>query len=133
MGETAAPEDGCIAATPPSELALMAAADGEADEATAAHLNECPVCAQRVAALRLFEARLRRQFYRLFCPPTETLLEYRQGWLNPDERRWISGHLAICPHCAHELTLIERISETLEPLQKGPDSTTAIRPRSDYR
>ncbi|NTW02089.1 MAG: hypothetical protein HGA19_12510 [Oscillochloris sp.] len=109
---------GCI--TPPglSNSAVVAAADGEIDEQARAHLRECPHCAARVWQMRQLQTRLRRQFYRLFCPATDLLVDYCQGLLDPYQRTQIAHHLAICPRCASEVALMESIepaSDLLAP------------------
>jgi anti-sigma factor RsiW len=88
--------------------AVIAAADGEADEATLAHLRECPGCAEQVERVRELQRRLRRQLYRLFCPATDVLVDYCHGLLDPYQRAAVVHHLALCPHCAGELKLLER-------------------------
>ncbi|NTU80180.1 MAG: hypothetical protein HGA45_12365 [Chloroflexales bacterium] len=105
-------QDGC--ATPPGDNALMAAADGEADEATLAHLRSCPSCASRVAEIRAFQARLRLRLYRLYCPASDILVDYCQGFLDPYQRAAVTHHLGLCPHCAAELVLMERAAPLAE-------------------
>jgi len=99
---------GCV--SPPGVVgnAVIAAADGEADEATLRHIRECPTCAARVATARGVQRRLRRQLFRLFCPSTDVLVDYCQGLLDPHQGAVIAHHIALCPHCAGELALLER-------------------------
>lgn len=102
-------DEGPCTATPAlSSTALIAAADGEADEAILAHLRACPHCAARVADLRALQARLRKRLYRLHCPSSDVLVDYCQGLLDPFQRAAVTHHLGICPHCAAELALLER-------------------------
>lgn len=98
---------GCAVPPELSGAAIVAAADGEADEAVLAHVRMCPHCAARVAQLRSLEAQLRRQFYRLFCPTSDQLVDYCQGLLDPYDRAVVIHHLAICPHCSAEVALLE--------------------------
>jgi len=100
-------EQRCICPAPPGSSALIAAADGEADEATLAHLQACPVCMARVMHLRALQTYLLRRLYRLHCPPTDTLVDYCQGLLDPGDAAAVSHHLAICPHCAAEVKLLQ--------------------------
>lgn len=99
---------GCVAPPAPNGNALMAAADDEADEPTLTHLRTCPHCAAHVAELRALQARLRRCLYRLYCPTSDLLVDYYQGLLDPYQRASLTQHLSLCPHCAAELSLIER-------------------------
>jgi anti-sigma factor RsiW len=107
-------DEGCAMTSSPGAMALMAAADGEADEATLAHLRGCPSCAAQVARIKVFQARLRRRLYRLYCPSSDALIDYCQGLLDPYQRTALVHHLAICPHCAAELALMERAAPLAE-------------------
>ncbi len=105
-------DEGCALPSAPSATALIAAADGEADEATLAHLRACPHCAAQVAQLEDLQARLRRRLYRLYCPVSETLMDYCQGLLDAHQRAAVVQHLALCPHCSAEVALLERVGAT---------------------
>lgn len=100
-------EEACTGSPAPGGSALIAAADDEADTATLAHLAVCPHCAARVAAIKQFQARLRRRLYRATCPSSDLLVDYCQGLLDPYQRAAVSHHLALCPHCAAEVDLLE--------------------------
>lgn len=118
-----------ICADPPAlgGNALMAAADGEADEATLAHLRACPHCAARVARLRALQQELLRRLYRLHCPSSDLLVDYCQGLLDPFQRTAVAHHLALCPHCAAELALLERGGGSADkPLAFGGSRTTGV-------
>lgn len=108
MSSDESQEELCTASPALSSTALIAAADGEADEAILAHLRACPHCAARVAELRALQARLRRRLYRLHCPASDVLVDYCQGLLDPFQRAAVSHHVGTCPHCAAELCLLER-------------------------
>jgi anti-sigma factor RsiW len=107
-------EEGCHEPSAPSPTALIAAADGEADEATLAHVRACPHCAAEVAQMRLFQARLRRRLYRLYCPTSDVLMDYCQGLLDPYQCLAVVQHVALCPHCTDELALLERAAPAAE-------------------
>ena len=108
-------EEGCSRPPAPSGNALIAAADGEADEATLAHLRACPHCAARVTQLRTLQARLHRRLYRLYCPTSDTLIDYCQGLLDPYQQASLSHHLGLCPHCSAEIALMERNAPLVDP------------------
>lgn len=112
-------EEPCAAPPTLSSTALIAAADGEADEATLAHLRACPHCAARVAELRALQSRLRRRLYRLHCPGSDVLVDYCQGLLDPFQRAAVTHHLAMCPHCAAELALLERAAPRADMVGMG--------------
>ncbi|MGQ9926174.1 MAG: hypothetical protein ACUVS4_04800 [Chloroflexaceae bacterium] len=100
-------EQQCICAEPPDSAALMAVADGEADEATLAHLQACALCMAQVMHLRALQTYLLRRLYRLHCPSTDTLVDYCQGLLDPGDATDVSHHLMICPYCAAEVKLLQ--------------------------
>lgn len=100
-------EQSCTTPPAPSGAALIAAADGEADEATLEHLRICPTCMARVMHLRTLQGQLRRQLYRLHCLSSDTLIDYCQGLLEPHVRAVAAHHIATCPHCAAEVSLLE--------------------------
>jgi anti-sigma factor RsiW len=108
MSSDTSRDEGCTAPPALCSTALIAAADGEADEATMAHLRQCPHCAACVAQIRAVQARLLRRLYRLHCPSSGLLADYCQGLLDPYQRATLTHHLSLCPHCAAELELLER-------------------------
>src|SRR4051794_17389646 len=89
-----------------SELDLIAAIDDEAEPRVLHHLCRCPHCAARAKALATMQDQLRAKLYRLFCPLSDDLIDYQQGLLSSERHASIARHLAICPHCAHELLLL---------------------------
>jgi anti-sigma factor RsiW len=113
-------EGGCATPRALNETALIAAADGEADEATLAHLRECPACAARVVQLRTVQARLRRWLYRLHCPSSDLLVDYCQGLVDPFQRGALTHHIALCPHCSAEVALLERSTPVADIVGYGP-------------
>jgi anti-sigma factor RsiW len=117
----------CVAPPGLSNIAVVAAADGEIDEQTRAHLQECPHCAARVRQMRQFQKRLRRQLYRLFCPTTDLLVDYCQGLLDPHQRALIAHHLATCPCCAGEVSLMESIEPVPDLLAPRSGAFFALR------
>ncbi|RRR76589.1 MAG: hypothetical protein EI684_02695 [Candidatus Viridilinea halotolerans] len=97
-------------AMPPalSDAELMAAADGEADDAILQHLQHCPDCAVRLTHLRVLQVRLRQRLYRVDCLSTDLLIDYCQGLLDPYQYALVLHHLALCPHCMAEVAQLEQ-------------------------
>ncbi|MCU0491352.1 MAG: hypothetical protein MUD01_07185 [Chloroflexaceae bacterium] len=115
-------------ATCPDEATLLALADGELhDPALAAQVGQCATCSHRLAHLRQLQASLHQRLYRLFCPSSDTLLWYRQGWLPPERATLVEHHLQVCPHCAAEFALFERSLGGADAWQ-GPGRYTSTRP-----
>lgn len=109
--------------------AVIAAVDGEADPETLSHLCTCPHCAARVERVRSLQRRLRRQLYRLQCPTTQMLVDYCQGLLDPHQYALITHHLALCPHCAGEVTLLMDVDgENERPARSGLQFQRSSRP-----
>jgi anti-sigma factor RsiW len=121
-------DERCAMPPAPSGVDLLAAADGEADEATLAHLRTCPACTARVAQLRALQAQLRRRLYRLHCPSSDLLIDYCQGLLDPYQRATLVHHLALCPHCMAEIALLERGTTQPDALIKTPRRLVAPAP-----
>jgi anti-sigma factor RsiW len=90
-----------------SGVALLAAVDGKADEETQAYLRTHPHARREVELMSQVQGYLRARLYRLFCPTSELLIEYRLGLLAPEQSVAITEHVAACPHCAEELGLLE--------------------------
>ncbi|GAB4427539.1 MAG: hypothetical protein OHK0015_09490 [Chloroflexi bacterium OHK40] len=113
-------EEQCTCPPALSGAALVAAADGEADEATLAHLRACPQCAAQVRRLRSLQGRLLRRLYRLRCPSSDILVDYCQGLLDPFQRAAVAHHLDLCPHCAAEVALLERAAPIADVVGFSP-------------
>lgn len=97
-------------ALPPalSEQDLIAAIDDEAEPHIMHHLCRCPHCAARARSLARLQQQLRTKLYRVFCPASDDLIDYHQGLLAAERHASVARHLAMCPHCAHELLLLEQ-------------------------
>lgn len=99
-------------ALPPEldDLALIAAADGEADATVLDHLRECAYCAARARHYMELQGALRKQFFRMFCPPVETLIAFHDGSLSTAQHASVAAHLAECPHCRREQHFLTEIT-----------------------
>lgn len=120
------------AATPED---LLAHADGCADARASAHIGACPACSDKAAALASIDRALRAHLYRADCPPAQTLGEYALQLLEPEPGLAMRAHLALCPHCTHELAqLAGQLGEDpLRDLLAAPGILTrlVLRLRSD--
>jgi hypothetical protein len=112
--------------SPPAldDLALIAAVDHEADDATLAHLARCPACAARAQAFADLQAQLRSRLFRLFCPSSEELAAFQQNVPGSARQADIALHVQQCPHCAKELRIL---SDMLG--QPPPSSTPSSSPK----
>lgn len=60
------------------------------------------------------ERQLKNKLYRVDCPESLELGEYRLEMLTAERRRSIREHLQICPHCRRELTSLDFMLEDLK-------------------
>jgi hypothetical protein len=112
--------EGCSKPPALGELALIAAVDGEADEATVAHLRACQHCATRAREFADLQGLLRKRLYRMFCPTSEDLAAFHQGMLDHDQRKSVSDHVNDCPHCSRELRLLTEALGLPPPTRSPP-------------
>lgn len=90
-----------------TDLELAMYVDGEATAATIAHLAHCPSCRERAAALAQQQVDQQTLLFRSTCPTPAELRDYQLGLLARADQSTIALHLARCPHCTHELFVLE--------------------------
>jgi hypothetical protein len=105
----------CSSPPPLTDEALSLVLDGFGNVETEWHLALCPACAARLTDIQQWEASLRRQLRRSQCPSPQHLGDYHAGMLEADDSEAVHQHVAGCPHCQHELALLE---EFLTPLDE---------------
>ena len=112
-------EEMALCSCPPvlDDLALIAAVDGEADEATLDHLRNCPHCAHRAHDFDQLQRLLRQRLFRILCPSSDELAAYQRGWLDAPRHEQIREHVRDCPFCSSELRLL------IEAAQVEPTAT----------
>lgn len=93
----------CRYPPPLTEDELSAALDEQADAAVQQHLAQCPYCADRLAAARRIDQRLKNTLYRFDCPPSQQLVDYDAGLLDAPAAEQVRQHLSVCPRCSAEL------------------------------
>jgi hypothetical protein len=97
---------GCAA--PIDDLRLIAALDGNVEPALLDHLRSCLYCSTRARSFARLERTLRDRLFRALCPSTTDLLAFQQRALGPERYVVIAEHLRECPHCTHELALLDQ-------------------------
>ena len=85
--------------------------DHKANQETARHLEKCPYCREKAAALDRLQKRMTTRLYRITCPPPIELGEYHLQMLPASQRLVIGQHLRECPHCAREISQLEEFME----------------------
>lgn len=86
---------------------LLAYLDGEANEATVSHLEDCAYCRQKVKNLDRAQKRLTNRLYRLACPAPAELGEYHLRILPASQMLVIAQHVRECPYCAREVSELQ--------------------------
>jgi len=94
----------------PSNEELMSVAynEGTLPEEERKHLEQCPICQQRLATYIRTNELLRSKLYRSLCPSAVDLNFYCLGGLPEKERISIASHILDCPLCAEEVEEIRR-------------------------
>jgi hypothetical protein len=100
----------CICSPELDEITLIAAIDGEASPEIYEHLRQCGYCARRAQEYAELQGFLRKQFFRMFCPPTDTLVGFHEGILSTSQAEQLNSHLATCPHCKRELKFLQQLA-----------------------
>jgi hypothetical protein len=102
--------DACTQGHALDDLELIAAIDGEASSEVMAHLRACHACAARAQHFAGLQGLLRRRFFRMFCPSTDDLVAFHHGMPPGEQHTSIAAHVADCPHCYRELSLLKQIA-----------------------
>ncbi|HWE60964.1 MAG TPA: hypothetical protein VHB98_04570 [Chloroflexota bacterium] len=106
---------------------LLAYAAGEADPGITAHVAACADCGEAAAAYARLDRALEARLYRCVCPDARTLGELALELLSPEEALDTRRHLADCPHCAAELTMLH------SALLEDPFAALVARPNALVR
>ena len=92
------------------------------------HLEQCPVCQQRLAEYTRLNDVLVERFYRGFCPDGIKLSLYCEDLLSEEERTRIANHVLQCKFCAAE------VAATRQFMRDAPTVVeTGFSPRSAIR
>jgi hypothetical protein len=105
----------CISSPALDNVEIASYVEGEADEATVAHIKQCPFCSERARQWTLLQNRLREQFYRVNCPTPMELGDYHLGFLSDSQKLGIPQHVRECLLCRQEVAILENFLSTLAP------------------
>jgi hypothetical protein len=105
----------CITSPALDNVEIATYVDGEADEATVAHIKQCPFCSERARQWTLLQNRLRKESYRVNCPTPMELGDYHLGLLPAPQVLVVSGHLRECLLCQREVAVLEDFLSSLAP------------------
>jgi hypothetical protein len=105
----------CITSPALDNVEIAMYVDGEADEATIAHIKQCPFCNERAQQWTLLQNRLRKQFYRVNCPTPVELGDYHLGLLPAPQALVVSQHLRECLLCKQEVAVLDDFLTGLAP------------------
>jgi hypothetical protein len=107
------------------ELLSVAYNEGTLPEEEKEHLEQCPICQQRLAMYTRTNALLRSKLYRSLCPDAVQLNYYCLGTVPEAERISIASHLLDCLLCADEVAEIRRVQANFDPFPTGSFSLDA--------
>ena len=128
----------CISSPELDEITLIAAIDGEASSDVYEHLRQCGYCAARAQQYAELQGFLRKQFFRMFCPATDTLVAFHEESLSLSQSEQIRSHLATCPHCKREISFLRQLAADAlagpaPPEQWYSISADTLRPTAVHR
>ncbi len=94
----------------PSNEDLMSLAydEGTLSSEEQDHLEQCPICQERLATYKDTNSFMLSSLYRSLCPSAVDLNYYCLGGLPVEERTSIANHLLDCPLCVGEVVEIRR-------------------------
>jgi len=102
-----------------TDIELLMALDGEADPEVMMHSVHCPDCRARAGQLQKLQHELTRQLFRAECPSSLVVGEYHLGLLSAAKAAVVEKHLAVCPLCAEERTLLADFLLETSPATKS--------------
>ena len=97
----------CITSPELDDIQIISYVEGEADEATVAHIKKCPYCAERAREVTLLQQRMRARYYRSTCPSSMELGDYHLKLLPKPQELIVAQHVRECPHCRLDLAQLE--------------------------
>lgn len=71
-----------------------------------ARIKSCPACTHAAKEMRVLQAKLITRLYRVTCPTSLELGEYKLGMLDKQRAYEIKNHLVICQKCRQEFALL---------------------------
>lgn len=97
----------CTVPPPLTDVELAMYLDGEAELGVEQHVAQCAACRDAATGLARQQAELAARLYRSACPTPDELRDYQMGLLTRTDASNIGLHLARCPHCTHELFVLD--------------------------
>ncbi len=91
------------------EWELEAFADGEALPYIERFIVQNPALWEQFMRNQRSERKLTQSLYRYDCPTLETIQSYYWNELDTGATHTIAEHLALCPHCAKEFQMVQRL------------------------
>lgn len=85
-----------------------------------AHLDQCPVCQQRLTTYHIMNHSLLTKLHRSLCPDAFRLSYYCYDQVSVEERQRIAAHILDCPSCGEEVALTRRAMAQFEPFPATP-------------
>jgi hypothetical protein len=105
----------CVSPPELDDQRLWSYVDGEAEPETMLHLERCEYCGEKAKALAQLQGRVQSRLYRINCPSSLELGEYRLRMLPDSKKLVVAQHVRECTHCARELAQLEGYLSELAP------------------
>ena len=105
----------CISSPALDDTQILSFIEGEADDAVAAHIKECPYCSEKARQWTRLQNRLKKQSYRVTCPTPMELGDYHLDYLPDPQKLVVAQHLRECALCRREVTVLEGFLIDLAP------------------
>jgi hypothetical protein len=106
----------CIFPPELEDKKLLVYLDGEVDQGTKIHLEQCQYCFEKAKDLARVHNLLTAHLYRITCPTSLELGEYYLRMLSAPQMLVVAQHLHECPHCTHEVNALENYLNDLTPV-----------------
>jgi len=114
----------CISSPVLGDAQIVSFIEGEADATVAAHMAECPYCAEKADRWSRLQNNLKAKLYRRSCPTPMELGDYHLGLFSRPQALMVAQHIRECPLCRREVAELE---EYLQDLAPQPDLLEPIR------
>jgi len=106
----------CIFPPELEDKKLLAYLDGNIDQETKLHLEQCQYCLEKAKDIARIHNLITAHLYRIHCPSSLELGEYHLdhlGLLSKAQTDSIKQHLNVCPHCEREIAELHSHQEEL--------------------
>ena len=105
----------CISSPALDDTQIVRFIEGEADDAVAAHIKECPYCSEKARQWTRLQNGLKKQLYRVTCPTPMELGDYHLDFLPDAQKLAVAQHVRECLLCRQDVAILEGFLSSLTP------------------